>query len=86
MTYDEREALKEFARKGINLEETIIMIAHWHRQDVRVSFTDYAANWAAAESRTDVTAMRKQWPLIGKRHIADNYSDWHSKSIASSKS
>ena len=77
MVYEEREALKQFARQGANSEETLIMIAQWMRHNVRVPFSDYAANWTAANLRENLVAMRKQWPLKGTRHIADNGSDWH---------
>ncbi|MDV7210483.1 hypothetical protein [Azotobacter beijerinckii] len=78
MTYAEREQLKQFAGEGKNLHETLTMIAHWMRQAEAVPFSDYAANWAAAEQRKDVEAMRQQWPLTGPRMIADNCSDWGS--------
>lgn len=76
MTYDEREALKSFSREGKNLEEALIMIAHWMRQETKIQFSEYAANWAAAHQERDVTAMREKWPLVGPRKIADNGSDW----------
>ena len=78
MTYQEREDLKIFAASGKCLNETIAMIAHWMRQADPVPFSDYASNWAAAENRVDVSAMREQWPLRGPRRIADNCSDWNS--------
>lgn len=78
MTHSEREGLKQFASRRKNLHETLVMIAHWMRQPKPVAFGLYAANWAAAEQRLDVEAMRCQWPLIGKRMIADNCSDWGS--------
>ena len=78
MTYDEREALKSFAQKGKNLEEALIMIAHWMRQETKVQFSEYAANWAAANQENDVIAMREQWHLSGSRKIDDNGSDWKS--------
>ncbi|MBB5320440.1 hypothetical protein [Marinobacter oulmenensis] len=78
MTYQEREELKRFAAYGQCLHETVTMIAHWMRQDKPVPFSDYASNWAAAEQRKDVSAMREQWPLKGPRRIADNCSDWDS--------
>lgn len=76
MTYDEREILKVFAREGKNLEAVLIMIAHWMRQETQICFSEYAANWAAAQQEVDVTAMMETWPLVGKRKIADNGSDW----------
>lgn len=78
MTYDEREALKQFARRGQNLEQTLIMLAHWMRCDIDVSFSGYAANWAAANTREDVSAMREQWPLTTPRMIADDSTSWGS--------
>jgi hypothetical protein len=77
MTYDEREALKAFARDNQNLQETILMIAHWMRQDTKINFSSYAANWAAGHRETDATAMQKEWPLKGTRHIKDGGSDWY---------
>lgn len=85
MTYDEREALKAFARSNENLMETIVMIAHWMRQDIEISFSNYAANWAIGHQETDVKVMRRQWPLNGKRHIKDGGSDWHVNPINSDK-
>ena len=78
MTYVEREGLKRFAALGVNLHETITMIAHWERQVEHVGFSEYAANWVAARNRKDLSAMRKTWPLEGPRKIADNCSDWDS--------
>lgn len=85
MTYDEREALKAFARNNKNLQETIIMIAHWMRQDTKINFSNYAANWAAGHQETDVKAMLEEWPLKGKRHIKDGGSDWYIEPITSDK-
>lgn len=78
MTYEEREALKSFARAGECLTDTLIMIAHWMRQTQDVTFSGYAANWAEANRSMNIEAMRKQWPLTGPRFIADNLSDWGS--------
>jgi hypothetical protein len=78
MTYQEREGLKQFAAQGKCLHKTVTMITHWMRQNEPVPFSDYAANWAAAENRVDVSAMRAEWPLKGPRRIADNCSDWNS--------
>jgi hypothetical protein len=78
MTLPEREVLKEFARKGMNLEQIIIMIAHWMSCNIDVTFSGYAANWAVANTMEDVTAIRKQWPLSGPRMIADNMTSWGS--------
>lgn len=78
MTYQEREDLKRFAANGNCLHETITMITHWMRQNEAVPFSVYASNWAAAENRRDVSAMRAHWPLRGPRRIADNCSDWNS--------
>lgn len=75
MTYDEREAIKIFASKGQNLEAALIMIAHWMRQETKVQFSEYAANWAVAQQEEDVTAMRKMRPLAGPRRMADNGSE-----------
>ncbi|MEN9842498.1 MAG: hypothetical protein RLZZ612_327 [Pseudomonadota bacterium] len=75
MTYQEREQLKRFASKGENLKEAIVMIAHWMRQTTKISFSEYASNWAVAHN---IDLMKKEWPLTGKRKIADNYSDWDS--------
>lgn len=85
MTYAEREALKTFARNNENLEETIIMIAHWMRQDLDIGFSNYAANWAIGHRETNVKAMLRQWPLKGERHIKDGGSDWHINPIISDK-
>lgn len=78
MTYAEREALKLFARAGINLEEILIYIAHWLRCDMDVSFSGYVAHRAASEIAVDVSAIRRQWPLTGPRMIADGSSEWGS--------
>ncbi|RQP21802.1 hypothetical protein [Piscinibacter terrae] len=78
MTYQEREQLKQFARKGQNLEQTLIMISHWMSCGHDVTFSGYAANWAAANSRDDVGAIRQQWPLTGPRMIADDRTEWGS--------
>lgn len=75
MTYEEREHLKH-TNFGDQSEEVIRMIAHWHRQRKPVPFSDYAANWAAAEMRRDVSKLRTAWPLRGERRILDNCSDW----------
>lgn len=77
MTYDEREALKDFAREEENLKEALIMIAHWMRQESQIEFSEYAANWAAAHQESEVSAIGKKWPLVGARKIADNGSDWN---------
>ena len=82
MTYQEREQLKQFAEAGENLPETLTMIAHWMRQPKPIAFSEYAAQWAAAEQRKDVTAMRKQWATTRPRMIADNCSDWGSYGAA----
>lgn len=85
MTYAEREALKQFADQGECLHEALLMIAHWARQRVPIPFTEYAAQWAAAESRKDVEPMRAQWPLSAPRMIADNCSDWGSYGMKEDK-
>ena len=78
MTYREREALKGFARSGENLQEMIIYIAHWLRCDMDVSFSGYVAHRAASETAVDVSAIRRQWPLVEPRMIADGSSEWGS--------
>jgi hypothetical protein len=78
MTYEEREQLKEFARRGENLEQTLFMIAHWMRCTQDVSFSGFAANWATANRSEAVSAILRQWPLVGDRFIADNSSEWGS--------
>ena len=78
MSFAEREKLKQFARGGRNLEQALIMISHWMRTDVDVTFSGYAANWAAANTREDVSAIREHWPLQGPRMIADNLTAWGS--------
>lgn len=78
MTYPEREALKVFARSGENLQEMIIYIAHWLRCDMDVSFSGYVAHRAASETAVDVSAICRQWPLVGPRMIADGSSEWGS--------
>lgn len=75
MSYQEREELKAFAYRGEDLAKALIMIAHWMRQAQNVTFTKYAANWAAANPE-GTSAIREQWPLTEKRFIADNESDW----------
>lgn len=77
MTPAEREHLKSrILTFGEQANEVIMMIAHWHRQSRPIPFSDYAANWAAAEMRRDVSKLRAAWPLHGERMIADNCSDW----------
>lgn len=78
MTFPEREELKQFARRGENLEETIIMLAHWMSCGMDVSFSGYAANWCVATKASDVSAMRLQWPLNAPRMIADGSTAWGS--------
>lgn len=78
MTFAERESLKDFARSGRSLDQALIMIAHWMRCNIDVTFAGYAANWAEANQTDDVSALRQHWPLSGPRMIADNSSDWGS--------
>lgn len=78
MSFAECESLKDFARKSKNLKETLIMISNWMACGFDVTFTGYAANWAAANLTDDVSAMRHQWPLQGPRMIADNLTGWGS--------
>lgn len=78
MTYEEREHLKVFADQDESLAEVIFMIAHWMRQPEAVPFSNYAANWAAAHTSSDVAAMRQHWPLTGPRMIANGQSGWGS--------
>jgi hypothetical protein len=78
MTFVEREQLKTFARGGKSLEELLIIVAYWMRCYQDVSFSDYAANWIAANTLDDVSAISAEWPLTGPRKIADNCSDWGS--------
>ncbi|HRD97926.1 MAG TPA: hypothetical protein PLA97_16180 [Rubrivivax sp.] len=78
MTYDEREELKRFARRGKNLEEVVIMIANWMSCGVDVTFTGYAANWIAANNTGNLEAMASTWPLTGPRMIADDSTAWGS--------
>ena len=79
MTMDEREKLKNFARRGVNCEQTVIMISHWMRNK-HVGFYDYTSNWVAAQTDDEISAMRQEWPLIGPRMIKDQGSDWNSYS------
>lgn len=78
MSHAEREQLKQFARQGKLLEPAMIMFSHWMSCGVDVTFSDYASNWAAANTREDVGAIRTHWPLIGPRMIADNRTEWGS--------
>lgn len=78
MTKGEREELKQFARRGENLEQLIIIISHWMSCAMDVSFSGYAAQWAAANTKEDISALRKQWPLQSPRMIADNSTAWGS--------
>lgn len=78
MSLKERETLKEFARRGENLEQIVIIIAHWMSCAMDVSFSGYAAQWAAANTKDDLSALRKQWPLESPRMIADNSTAWGS--------
>ena len=75
MTYEERELLKSFDFQGQE-REVLVMIAHWHRQNIRIPFSDYAANWAAASPAHEVSRLRVAWPLKGERMIADGCSEW----------
>ena len=75
MTYKEREHLKAFDF-GEQAADVVVMIAHWHRQERPVKFSDYAANWARAEKRRDVSKLREAWPHAGIIMIRDNHSDW----------
>lgn len=78
MTKSERDTLKAFARRTENLENALIMIAHWMSCQMDISFSAYAANWAAAQTNIDVEAIRRQWPLKEARMIADNETGWGS--------
>jgi len=78
MSYDQREALKEFALRGENLKKTLMMLSHWMSSGVDVTFSGYASNWAAANCVDDVAAIRRQWPLNGPRMITDNLKAWGS--------
>ncbi len=78
MFYQEREELKKFARNGENLEQILIIISHWMSCAMDVSFSGYAAQWAAANTKEDVSAIRKQWPLTLPRMIADDSTAWGS--------
>lgn len=78
MTYQEKEKLKRFAQRGANLPQALTMLANWHAQSVEVAFSEYAAQWAAAEQLDDVRAIRETWPLKGPRMIADNCAEWGS--------
>ncbi len=75
MTFKEREELKAFARKGLNISETLIMISHWMSCAIDVTFTGYASNWAAANLTDDVSAMRLQWPLEKQGQTTFNIAD-----------
>lgn len=77
MTYAEREHLKH-SDFGDQACHVITMIAHWHRQYVRVPFTDYAKNWVAADTQNDVSNLAKAWPMSGSRRIADGMTQWDS--------
>jgi hypothetical protein len=83
MTHAEREELKSFASRGECLGAMLRAIAHWMRQGVNVSFSDYVANWAEAnrDREFDVEAIRKRWPHSGPRFIADEGSDWQQKAL-----
>jgi len=79
MSHQEREHLKHSIGYFDGQEkEVITMIAHWMRQPIKIEFSLYAANWAAAQKRKDVSRLQKVWPLETKRMIADNCSDWGS--------
>lgn len=78
MTYAEREALKDFARRGTNLEQMLVLVSNWMACGVDVTFSGYASHWAAARTGEDTAAIRAKWPLKGPRMIADNRSDWGS--------
>lgn len=79
MTYKEREHLKEcIPFFGDEARHVLTMIAHWHRQSTPVSFTRYAANWAAAQTQRGCSTLRQAWPLEGPRMIQDGCSDWNS--------
>ncbi len=68
MTHQEREQLKQVARRGKCLEQALVMISHWMRCSHDVTFSGYASNWAAAQLLEDVI---KPFPLlIGQRENA----------------
>lgn len=77
MDHHEREELKH-EDFGDQAGEVLTMIAHWHRQRERIPFAEYASNWAAAQTRRDVSKLREVWPLTGERMIKDDYTDWGS--------
>lgn len=78
MTYSEREKLKQFARRGEELTDMLIAIAHWMRSEQDVSFSAYVANWAAAQAKLEDSVIRMEWPLVDSRMIADELSEWGS--------
>lgn len=78
MTYEERESLKAFARKGVGLDQALIMITHWMRSAQDVTFSGYAGNWAAANEQDPQGPLKAHWPLSGSRMIADGSSEWGS--------
>ena len=78
MTLKERESLKRFARQGVRLEQTLIMISNWMSCMQDVSFTAYAANWAVAVEPENENALKEQWPLTDRRMIADGETAWGS--------
>ena len=78
MTYSEREQVKQFARRGEGLADVLIAITHWMRCAQDISFSAYIANWAIAQTQSDLTVVKNEWPLSSSRMIADGSTEWGS--------
>ncbi|ECC1604496.1 hypothetical protein FNI14_00580 [Salmonella enterica subsp. salamae] len=90
MSYDEREALKDFARRSAgngditSLELTIVMISHWMRQRLPVCFTEYARQWVESNrgcGNDSTSSMRQEWPFSGDRHIYNGCTRYYPEKI-----
>lgn len=87
MTYFEREKLKRVARALSDasaigeLESLVILIAHWHRQYLRVPFDTYAQNWIAADASLSNSILRNHYSIETDRFIYDGDSEFHATPI-----
>lgn len=59
------------------LPNTIRQFQDGHIWPFLKHYAQILLNWAAAHQESEVSAIRKKWPLVGARKIADNGSDWN---------
>lgn len=82
MCYEEREKLKSFTyycereNDTASLARVLILIAHWFRLSEKVSFTEYASHYIAANKNTgkfgaSSQVMQDTWPLTQKCRIRE---------------